>query len=182
MLRISDHVSPLSREVIMRMLFAPYCWQIAYIVPPPSIATAGSPTKLEMFGIETFSLQVSPPSLENENAHTRSARSSIQPASTTPSGPAAIATSVCRPLPESSLSRTLLLNTTSACATEPESIVIASAMPESIGVVPALPPMPPLAPDPPTPPDAPPAAPAPPVPPVGGVHGHGAYAVPSAKH
>ena len=62
--RTADQVTPLSVDVIMRMFPVPaltsrYSWQMAYIVPPPSIATAGSPTKLpDTFGIETFLLQV----------------------------------------------------------------------------------------------------------------------------
>ena len=90
--RIADQVAPLSVDVIMRMFpVLPtfrYSWQTAYIVPPPSIATAGSPTNMPvLFGIETFLLQVMPPLVENENAHTRVERSSIQPASARPFGP-----------------------------------------------------------------------------------------------
>src|SRR4029077_7429960 len=110
MVRMADQVTPLSDDVISRMFpVVPtfrYSWQIAYIVPPPSMATAGSPTNMPVaLGIETFLLQVTPPLVENENAHTRVERSSIQPAMARPPGPAASATSDCRPLPVSSLSR-----------------------------------------------------------------------------
>src|ERR1041384_648028 len=99
--RIADQVAPLSVEVIMRMLPVPaftlmYSWHTAYMVPPPSMATEGSPTNWPvLFGIWAFLLQVLPPSVDDENAHTRVARSSIQPASTSPlpAGPAASATS-----------------------------------------------------------------------------------------
>src|SRR3954467_11264294 len=98
MVRMADQVTPLSVDVIMRMFpvlpTSRYSWQTAYIVPPPSIATAGSPTNMPVaLGIETLWLHVMPPLVENENAHTRVARSSIQPASTRPPGPAAIVTS-----------------------------------------------------------------------------------------
>ena len=72
---IADQVTPSSVDVIMRMLpVTPtfrYSWHTAYIVPPPSIATAGSPTNMPvLFGIETFLLQVRPPSVdERERAH-----------------------------------------------------------------------------------------------------------------
>src|SRR5688572_20413292 len=90
MVRIADQVTPLSAEVIMRMFpvvpTSRYSWHTAYIVPPPSIATAGSPTNSPLaLGIETFLLHVMPPLVENENAHTRVERSSIQPASARPS-------------------------------------------------------------------------------------------------
>src|SRR5262245_42349179 len=85
MVRMADHVTPLSVDVIKRMFpVVPtfrYSWQTAYIVPPASIATAGSPTNMPVaLGIETFLLQLTPPLVENENAHTRVERSSIQPA------------------------------------------------------------------------------------------------------
>src|SRR6185503_20267819 len=81
MARFSDQVAPLSAEVIKRICSSPYSWQTAYKVPPPSTATAGSPMKLPVVSaIETFSLQVTPLSVVTENAHTRSPRSSIQPA------------------------------------------------------------------------------------------------------
>src|SRR3569832_1514782 len=69
---MADQVTPRSEEVIMRMLPAEpsdfvYSWQTAYMVPPPSMATAGSPTNTPvMLGVETFLLHVSPPSVENE--------------------------------------------------------------------------------------------------------------------
>src|SRR5262245_24662415 len=70
--RMADQVAPLSLEVIRRMLpvlpALMYCWHTAYRVPPPSMATAGSPTKLFVLGIDSFGLQVLPPSLENEKA------------------------------------------------------------------------------------------------------------------
>src|SRR5262252_6690350 len=96
---MADQVTPLSDDFIIRMLpVVPtfrYSWHTAYIVPPPSMATEGSPTNIPvLLGIETFLLQVRPPSVEIENAHTRSARESIQPAITSPPGPAAIATSL----------------------------------------------------------------------------------------
>src|ERR1043165_3713357 len=111
---MADQVCPLSLDNIIRI--APevptgimYCWQTAYIVPPPSMATAGSPTKFDTLGMETFLLQVRPPSVVNEYAQTRFERSSIQPASARPFGPVARATSVCLPVPVSSLRRTFLL-------------------------------------------------------------------------
>src|SRR6266700_2169275 len=119
--RIADQVTPLSVEVIMRMLpVVPtfrYSWHTAYNVPPPSMATDGSPTNMPvLFGIETLRLQVLPPSVDEENAHTRVERSSIQPASARPlpAGPAASATSDWLPVPVSSLSRTFGVNTTVA--------------------------------------------------------------------
>src|SRR6185295_8481943 len=101
MVRIADQVAPLSVDVIIRMfpvvvlpLMVRYSWQTAYIVPPESIATAGSPTNMPvLFGIETFLLQVIPPLVVNEKAQTRVERSSIQPAIASPFGPVARATS-----------------------------------------------------------------------------------------
>src|SRR6476620_1731 len=77
--RMADHVTPLSVDVIIRMfpvvvdpLMVRYSWQTAYIVPPPSMATDVSPTNIPVLvGIDTFLLQVLPPSVENENAQTR---------------------------------------------------------------------------------------------------------------
>src|SRR3954470_20490712 len=108
--RTADQVAPLSVDVIMRMFpvlpTSRYSWQTAYIVPAPSIATAGSPTNIPvLFGIETFLLQVWPPLVVNENAQTRVERSSIQPASASPFGPVASVTSAWRPFPVSSLRR-----------------------------------------------------------------------------
>src|SRR6266545_5277197 len=99
MVRIADQVTPLSVDVIIRMFpVVPvfrYSWHTAYIVPPPSIATAGSPTNIPlMLGMETFLLHVMPPLVVNENAHTRVERSSIQPAIASPPGPVASATSL----------------------------------------------------------------------------------------
>src|SRR4029079_570981 len=90
--RMADQVTPLSLDVIIRMFpvfpTSRYSWQTAYIVPPPSMATVGSPTNMPgLFGIETFLLQVWPPWVVNENAHTRVERSSIQPAIASPFGP-----------------------------------------------------------------------------------------------
>src|SRR6478736_5113985 len=83
------------------------------MVPPPSIATAGSPTNCPVaLGIDTFLPKVAPPSVETANAHTREARASIQPATTSPLGPVAIVTSLWLPLPVSSFSRMFLLNVT----------------------------------------------------------------------
>src|SRR4029077_3657486 len=101
MVRMADQVTPLSDDVISRMFpVVPtfrYSWQMAYIVPPPSMATAGSPTNMPVaLGIDTFLLQVRRRLVENENAQTRVERSSIQPVITSPPGPAAIATSDCR--------------------------------------------------------------------------------------
>ena len=82
--RIADQVTPLSVEVIIRMFpVVPtlrYCWQTAYIVPPPSIATAGSPTNMPVaLGIETFRLQVDAAvGGERERAHAR--RALVHPA------------------------------------------------------------------------------------------------------
>ncbi len=127
-----------------------YSWQTAYIVPPPSIATAGSPTNMPVaLGIETFRLQLTPPLVENENAHTRVERSSIQPAIARPPGPVASATSLCRPLPVSSLRRMLGVNMTTA----------------GVGVPPVPVPAPPPRPPVPAPPPVPAAAPAVPPPP-----------------
>src|SRR4029079_5328101 len=74
MVRTADQVTPLSVDVIMRMFpvlpTSRYSWQMAYIVPAPSIATAGSSTNIPLtFGIETFLLQVLPPLAVNENPH-----------------------------------------------------------------------------------------------------------------
>src|SRR6185436_14839235 len=71
MVRIADQVTPLSVDVIMRMFPVEptfrYSWQTAYIVPPASTATAGSPTNMPVaFGIETLRLQVMPPLVVNE--------------------------------------------------------------------------------------------------------------------
>src|SRR5262249_26831733 len=92
--RMADQGAPLSVEVIMRMLpVTPtfkYSWQTAYSVPPPSMATDGSPTNMPVaLGMDTLRLQVRPPSVEDEKAQTRVLRESIQPASTRPAGPAA---------------------------------------------------------------------------------------------
>src|SRR5262245_6579706 len=82
MVRTADQVTPLSDEVISRMFpvfpTSRYSWQSAYIVPPPSMATAGSPTNMPLtLGMETLRLQVAPPSVVNEKAQTRVDRSSI---------------------------------------------------------------------------------------------------------
>src|SRR5256885_16818744 len=71
MVWIADQVTPRSFDFIMRMFpVTPtfkYSWHTAYIVPPPSMATAGSPTNMPvLFGIETFLLQVRPPSVDDE--------------------------------------------------------------------------------------------------------------------
>ena len=146
MVRIADQVTPLSVDVIMRMFpVVPtfrYSWQTAYIVPPPSIATAGSPTNMPVaLGIETLRLQVTPPLVENENAHTRVERSSIQPASARPPGPVASATSVWRPLPVSSLRRMFGVNTTAAGVGVPP-----APAPPPLPPRPAAPPLPAAAP------------------------------------
>src|SRR3954453_2358444 len=138
--RTADQVAPLSVDVIIRMFpvlpTSRYSWHTAYIVPAPSIATAGSPTNIPvLFGIETFLLQVWPPLVVNENAHTRVDRSSIQPASARPFGPVASATSVCRPLPVSSLRRMLGVPVTAAGVGMPP-------VPEAPPVVPPAPPRP----------------------------------------
>src|SRR4051794_34032550 len=98
MVRMGGPGTPLSDEVIIRMLpVVPtfrYSWQTAYSVPPPSMAAAGSPTNIPVaLGIETFLPQVTPPSVETENAHVRAPRESPQPASRRPPGPAARVTS-----------------------------------------------------------------------------------------
>src|SRR4029453_10456920 len=72
MVRIPDQVTPLSVEVIIRMFpVVPtfrYSWQTAYIVPPLSIATAGSPTNMPVaLGIERLGLQLPPPLGGREN-------------------------------------------------------------------------------------------------------------------
>src|SRR5436190_4037250 len=172
MVRIADQVTPLSDDVIIRMFpLVPaefrYSWQMAYMVPPPSIATEGSPTNTPvLFGIETFLLHVIPPLVENENAHTRVERSSIQPASARPLGPVASATSAWRPLPVSSLRRMLGVNTTAAGVGMPP----APPTPPVPAPPPAAPPRPALAPAAPAVPPAPavdaPLPPRPAAPPV----------------
>ncbi len=140
-----------------------YSWQTAYIVPPPSIATAGSPTNMPVaLGIETLRLQVMPPLVENENAHTRVERSSIQPASASPPGPVASATSLWRPLPVSSLRRMFGVNTTAAGIGAPP----APAAPPALPPRPAAPAAPAAAPPDPPRPLAPPPDPPRPAAPV----------------
>src|SRR4051812_1121384 len=174
--RTADQVAPLSVDVIMRMFpvlpTSRYSWHTAYIVPAPSIATAGSPTNIPvLFGIETFLLQVWPPFVVNEKAQTRVERSSIQPASASPFGPVASVTSAWRPLPVSSLRRMFGVHVGAGSVGAPP-MPAAPVVPPRPAAPPATPAVPvgpaPAAPPPPPPrpalPAVPPAPPRPAIP------------------